>query len=126
MPSTQWQQHLTNYLIADRVALENNRFQLGSVSKSSLKMKRKRASRSQCPCVKCCSARVNGFPSPVSHHCVVRNCSKSYTRPAHLRSHLKTHENQGSLKCNLCSKAFLKADMLTSHCFEHGDEMRLF
>ena len=37
--STQWHQHLTNYLHADRFALENNQFQLRSVSKSSLKMK---------------------------------------------------------------------------------------
>ena len=121
-----WNQHLNNYMASNLINAENNSFQLSSIAKCSLKMKRKRASRSKCPCVKCCSARTNGFPSPINHSCVVKNCSKSYTRPAHLRSHLKTHENQGTLKCDMCSKAFMKAEMLINHMFEHGNEMRLF
>ena len=121
-----WNQHYNAYMLGNQVQDSNSSFQLSSISKSSLKMKRKRASRSKCPCVKCCSARVNGFPSPINHSCVVKNCSKTYTRPAHLRSHLKTHENQATLKCDMCSKSFMKAEMLINHMFEHGNEMRLF
>ena len=121
-----WSQHYNNYMNGNAISAENNSFQLSSISKSSLKMKRKRASRSKCPCVKCCSARTNGFPSPINHSCVVKNCTKTYTRPAHLRSHLKTHENQGTLKCDICSQAFMKSEMLINHMFEHGAEMRLF
>ena len=125
-PEDVWNQHYNNYMAGNQVDQANSSFQLSSISKSSLKMKRKRASRSKCPCVKCCSARVNGFPSPISHSCSVKNCTKSYTRPAHLRSHLKSHENQGTLKCDMCNQAFMKAEMLINHMFEHGNEMRLF
>ena len=125
-PDEIWSQHYSNYMSSDQVSVQNAQFQLSSISKSSLKMKRKRASRSKCPCVKCCSARVNGFPSPINHACVVKNCSKTYTRPAHLRSHLKTHENQGTLKCDMCSQSFMKAEMLVNHMYEHGNAMRLF
>lgn len=125
-PDAVWNQHYNNYIESNKITAENTSFQLSSISKSSLKMKRKRASRSKCPCVKCCSARVNGFPSPINHSCVVKNCTKSYTRPAHLRSHLKSHENQGTLKCDMCSQSFMKAEMLINHMFDHGNEMRLF
>ena len=124
-PEQVWNQHLQNYIKSNEIEQENTSFQLSSVNKSNLKMRRKRASRSQCPCVKCCSARANGFPSPINHPCIVKGCSKTYTRPAHLRNHLKTHENSETLKCDMCSKAFMKSEMIINHMFDHSSEMKL-
>ena len=91
--------------------------------KSSLK--NRRASRSKCPCLKCCHARANQIPSPTYHACVVKNCQKSYTRPAHLRSHLKSHDADGNLKCEICSANFMTSDLLISHMMGHGKQMKL-
>ncbi|CAG5108484.1 Oidioi.mRNA.OKI2018_I69.chr1.g3818.t1.cds [Oikopleura dioica] len=93
------------------------------IAKSALK--NRRASRSKCPCLKCCHARANQIPSPTYHACVVKNCQKSYTRPAHLRSHLKSHDSDGQLKCDLCCANFPTSDLLISHMFEHGKQMKL-
>ncbi|CBY30620.1 unnamed protein product [Oikopleura dioica] len=93
------------------------------LEKSSLK--NRRASRSKCPCLKCCHARANQIPSPTYHACVVKNCQKSYTRPAHLRSHLKSHDADGSLKCEICNSNFMTSDMLISHMFDHGKQLKL-
>lgn len=93
------------------------------VEKSSLK--NRRASRSKCPCLKCCHARANQIPSPTYHACIVKNCQKSYTRPAHLRSHLKSHDADGNLKCEICSANFMTSDLLISHMMEHGKQMKL-
>ena len=93
-------------------------------AKSALKSRR-RASRSKCPCVKCCHARANQIPSPASHACMVSGCNKTYTRPAHLRSHLKSHENDKSPKCEVCLKTVMSADLFMAHMFEHGKEMKL-
>ncbi|CBY36269.1 unnamed protein product [Oikopleura dioica] len=89
------------------------------------KLKNRRASRSKCPCTKCCHARAHQIPSPTYHACIVKNCQKTYTRPAHLRSHLKSHNNHGDLKCELCSLNFVNSDLLITHMFEHGQQMKL-
>ena len=94
-----------------------------AIEKSGLK--NRRASRSKCPCLKCCHARANHIPSPTYHGCVVKGCQKTYTRPAHLRSHLKSHDNDAHLKCVICSKNFVTSDMLIAHMFDHGAGMKL-
>ena len=91
------------------------------------KVRRSRASRSRCPCLKCCSARVNGLPSPSQHLCIIKGCQKSYSRPAHLRNHLKTHQNQSDLKCGICLRKFITSEMLISHMSdEHEADLKLF
>ena len=121
-----WNAHLKNFIKSNEVDASNSTFQLSSVSKSSLKMRRSRASRSKCPCVKCSSARVNGFPSPINHLCIVKGCIKSYTRPAHLRNHLKTHQHNEDLKCEICQKSFLQSEMMINHMAEHEPDLKLF
>ena len=88
------------------------------------KLKNRRASRSKCPCFKCCHARAHQIPSPTYHACIVKSCQKTYTRPAHLRNHLKSHDNDGRLQCDICSVNFISSDLLISHMFEHGQEMK--
>ena len=91
------------------------------------KVRRSRASRSRCPCLKCCSARVNGLPSPSQHLCIIKGCQKSYSRPAHLRNHLKSHQNQSDLKCGICLSKFITSEMLISHMSdEHEADLKLF
>ena len=100
-----------------------NSFQL----QAAPKVRRSRASRSRCPCLKCCSARVNGLPSPSQHLCIIKGCQKSYSRPAHLRNHLKTHQNQSDLKCGICLRKFITSEMLISHMSdEHEADLKLF
>lgn len=94
-----------------------------AIEKSGLK--NRRASRSKCPCLKCCHARANHIPSPTYHGCVVKGCQKTYTRPAHLRSHLKSHDNDVQLKCVICAKNFVTSDLLIAHMFDHGAGMKL-
>ena len=90
-------------------------------------IRRSRASRSRCPCLKCCSARINGLPSPSQHLCIIKNCQKSYSRPAHLRNHLKTHQNQSDLKCGICLRKFITSEMIISHMTdEHEADFKLF
>ena len=98
-------------------------FALAPVEKAST-LKKRRASRSKCPCAKCCQAKASGKPSPVSHSCVVLGCPKTYTRPAHLRAHLKSHQNDQTLKCQLCRKTVMSADLLVSHMFQHAQVMK--
>ena len=100
-----------------------NSFQL----QAAPKVRRSRASRSRCPCLKCCSARVNGLPSPSQHLCIIKGCQKSYSRPAHLRNHLKTHQNQSDLKCEICLRKFVTSEMIISHMSdEHEADLKLF
>ena len=100
-----------------------NSFQL----QAAPKIRRSRASRSRCPCLKCCSARVNGLPSPSQHLCIIKGCQKSYSRPAHLRNHLKTHQNQSDLKCEICLRKFITSEMIISHMSdEHEADLKLF
>ena len=90
-------------------------------------IRRSRASRSRCPCLKCCSARINGLSSPSQHLCIIKGCQKSYSRPAHLRNHLKTHQNQADLKCGICLRKFITSEMIISHMTdEHEADMKLF
>ena len=101
-------------------------FVLSSVGKAKSGLKtRRRASRSKCPCVKCCHARANTIPSPSSHGCMVQGCRKTYTRPAHLRAHLKSHETDSAPKCEICLKTVMSADLFILHMFAHGQEMKL-
>jgi len=90
-------------------------------------IRRSRASRSRCPCLKCCSARINGHPSPSQHLCIIKGCQKSYSRPAHLRNHLKTHQNQADLKCGICLQKFITSEMIITHMTdEHEADLKLF
>ena len=107
----------------ERSSADCNSFQL----QAAPKVRRSRASRSRCPCLKCCSARVNGLPSPSQHLCIIKGCQKSYSRPAHLRNHLKTHQNQSDLKCGICLRKFITSEMIISHMIdEHEADLKLF
>ena len=107
----------------ERSSADCNSFQL----QAAPKVRRSRASRSRCPCLKCCSARVNGLPSPSQHLCIIKGCQKSYSRPAHLRNHLKTHQNQSDLKCEICLRKFVTSEMIISHMSdEHEADLKLF
>lgn len=100
-------------------------FNLTPVARADSSLKtRRRASRSKCPCIKCCNARANQIPSPSHHACMVAGCNKVYTRPAHLRSHLKSHENDENPKCEICYKTLMSAELFIAHMFEHGLEMK--
>ena len=94
-------------------------------AKSSLKTRR--ASRSKCPCVKCCYARANQIPSPISHNSIMIGCNKTYTRPAHLRAHLKSHfqNDRNSPKCIICTKTLNSDQLFIQHMFEHGKQMKV-
>lgn len=101
-------------------------FKLASLDKalSGLK-KRRRASRSQCPCIKCCSARANCMPSPETHECIIVGCKKIYTRPAHLKAHLKIHEMDQYPQCQFCRRGIQQnADAMINHMFEHRKDMK--
>ena len=98
---------------------------LSSIGKAKSCLKQRRASRSKCPCIQCCHARINCIPSPSSHACMVEGCNKTYTRPAHLRAHLKAHEQDKSPKCEICKKTIMSADLFIAHMYEHGKAMRL-
>ena len=120
-----WNQGLQDYIQSEQHH-HPAPFVLTSVGKAKSGLKtRRRASRSKCPCVKCCHARANTIPSPSSHGCMVHGCRKTYTRPAHLRAHLKSHETDSAPKCEICFKTVMSADLFVSHMFAHGQEMRL-
>ena len=99
-------------------------FSLQPVPEVNSTLKKRRASRSKCPCVKCCQAKGAGKPSPSTHACIFIGCSKTYTRPAHLKAHLKTHQAEITTKCQLCRKTVL-SDQLVAHMLRHGEQMKL-
>ena len=114
------QSSMSSFLAQDHSPIYGDK--LLTIEKSGLK--NRRASRSKCPCLKCCHARANHIPSPTYHGCIVKGCQKTYTRPAHLRSHLKSHDNDTHLKCVICSDNFMSSDLLIAHMFEHGMIMK--
>lgn len=125
-PEPIWNRGLADYLRADYETEQPSNFALSPIGKAQSSLKtRRRASRSRCPCIKCCNARANCIPSPSTHACMVKGCSKTYTRPAHLRAHLKSHENDAAPKCEICLKTVMSADLFIVHMFEHGKEMKL-
>merc|ERR1712113_722222 len=80
-------------------------FKLASLDKAASGLKkRRRASRSQCPCIRCCEARANCTRSPDNHECIAIGCNKVYTRPAHLKAHLKVHEMEQLTRCKFCQR----------------------
>ena len=117
---------LQDYMQSGLTSNPNPQFNLTPIGRADSSLKtRRRASRSKCPCIKCCNARANQIPSPTHHACMVLGCNKVYTRPAHLRSHLKSHENDENPKCEICFKTLMSADLFIAHMFEHGLEMKL-
>ena len=124
IPQPQWNSGINDYIQSGISAAMLPPINLTPIGKTRLKTRR-RASRSKCPCVKCCHARANAIPSPTSHACMVDGCTKSYTRPAHLRAHLKSHQNDASPKCVICRKWIPSIDLFISHMFAHGMEMKV-
>ena len=109
-----WEQGI-NYFIQEtyhQFEISSKHSPLKTLGKATSSLKQRRASRSKCPCFKCCHARVNCIPSPEAHECMIEGCTKNYTRPAHLRAHLKSHEN---LVCGICEKNTANIESLYSH-----------
>ena len=119
-----FQSSINSYIHAPPSHVQQPQPQQLKLQAEKSKLKNRRASRSKCPCTKCCHARAHQIPSPTYHACIVKNCHKTYTRPAHLRSHLKSHDNHGDLQCELCSLKFANSDLLISHMFDHGQQMK--
>ena len=121
-----WNHGLQQYIQTTQKTVPVQKIELSTVGKAESSLKnRRRASRSKCPCIKCCHARANAIPSPPSHACMISGCNKTYTRPAHLKAHLRSHENDRHPKCEICSKTLIKTDLFISHMFEHGKAMKL-
>lgn len=67
---------------------------------------------------------ANHIPSPSSHACIVAGCQKIYTRPAHLRAHLKSHDRDSHIKCAYCCVTVQSSDVLSRHMLSHKDQMK--
>jgi hypothetical protein len=50
---------------------------------------------------------------PTTHTCA--ECSRSYSKAAHLSRHIRAHANKRSFACDLCQKAFNRRDVLARH-----------
>ncbi|KAG0230097.1 histone deacetylase [Actinomortierella wolfii] len=56
-----------------------------------------------------------------SHHCPWPNCSKTFTRSAHLARHVRSHGGERPYACPVegCSKQFSRSDVLKEHIRIH-------
>ncbi|TRY57932.1 hypothetical protein DNTS_009819 [Danionella cerebrum] len=63
-------------------------------------------------------------PSEKIHRCPYESCCRTFTYPAHLKYHLKTHRNERSFRCVFegCGKSFYVLQRLQVHMRTHTQE----
>ncbi|KAG1941773.1 zinc finger protein 410 isoform X1 [Pimephales promelas] len=68
--------------------------------------------------------RVVCSPSEKIHRCPYENCQRTFTYPAHLKYHLKTHRNDRTFRCGAegCGKSFYVLQRLQVHMRIHNGE----
>ena len=49
------------------------------------------------------------------HACTHPECTDSFTRPEHLRRHLRAHKGEKLFACQECGKSFTRADNMNTH-----------
>ncbi|XP_016304329.1 zinc finger protein 410-like isoform X2 [Sinocyclocheilus anshuiensis] len=68
--------------------------------------------------------RVGRAASEKIHRCSYENCHRTFTYPAHLKYHLKTHRNDRTFRCGAegCGKSFYVLQRLQVHMRTHNGE----
>uniref|UniRef100_A0A8C2BXT4 Zinc finger protein 410 n=1 Tax=Cyprinus carpio TaxID=7962 RepID=A0A8C2BXT4_CYPCA len=66
--------------------------------------------------------RVGRTASEKIHRCPYENCHRTFTYPAHLKYHLKTHRNDRTFRCEGCGKSFYVLQRLQVHMRTHNGE----
>ncbi|XP_056620040.1 zinc finger protein 410 isoform X2 [Triplophysa dalaica] len=69
-------------------------------------------------------SRANRTPADKTHRCPYENCHRTFTWPAHLKYHLKTHRNDRMFHCGAegCGKSFYVLQRLQVHMRTHNGE----
>ncbi|XP_057208543.1 zinc finger protein 410 isoform X1 [Triplophysa rosa] len=69
-------------------------------------------------------SRANRTPADKTHRCPYENCHRTFTWPAHLKYHLKTHRNDRMFRCGAegCGKSFYVLQRLQVHMRTHNGE----
>lgn len=69
-------------------------------------------------------SRANRTPAEKTHRCPYENCHRTFTWPAHLKYHLKTHRNDRMFPCSAdgCGKSFYVLQRLQVHMRTHNGE----
>jgi uncharacterized Zn-finger protein len=50
------------------------------------------------------------------------DCQRRYSRPEHLARHIQTHTLGKRFFCDICTKAFARADLLKRHAANHNTD----
>ncbi|KAL1253590.1 hypothetical protein QQF64_015819 [Cirrhinus molitorella] len=68
--------------------------------------------------------RVGRAAAEKIHRCPYENCHRTFTYPAHLKYHLKTHRNDRTFRCGAegCGKSFYVLQRLQVHMRTHNGE----
>lgn len=69
-------------------------------------------------------SRASRTPAEKPHRCPYENCHRTFTWPAHLKYHLKTHRNDRMFRCGAegCGKSFYVLQRLQVHMRTHNGE----
>ena len=103
-----------------RVSPEFNLNPVNEEKKKEMKNNR----RDPCPCEYCSDPK---FVNVKLHKCYVQpGCEKSFSKIAHLKAHIRCHNNERPFVCdwNGCDKTFVRPDELKRHAWIHTKEDR--